>query len=245
MTKVLIAVMGCELHATDGHYQAIRETWGKDAQSLIGDLRFFTGRGIRPLEADEVRLDVPDPKSGLLEKVSAILHWAIDHGYDSIFKVNTNTYCNIAEIEKTGHWKADYAGAPVGTLGENYSGVPGIYGFIQGASSWLSVKAARLVMDELVPCAARMGPGLMDYRQWISPYPHSEDLWISQCLVKHLPELLTVQDPRYGSGPLTFWSQSDFVKNYKLREWMNRLHDARADAEEMRRIDAQYIKGWR
>jgi len=228
--------MGCELHARDGHHQAIRDTWGKDLEGFA-DLRFFVGRGEQELADDEVRLDVPDNKETLLYKVAEICRWAVEGGYGSIFKVNTNTYVNVPEVVAHQHYKFDWAGSVVGKLGDPYAGTAA-YGFIQGSASWLSRKAAKLVYAEngAVAFAFRHMPEWMKYNGLIAPYLHSEDLWISQVLTPHLGDLAVLVDSGYGNGPLSFWSQSNYIKHYALAEWMSSLHAARPNIERMRQI---------
>lgn len=242
--SILVAIMGCELHARDGHHQAIRETWGSNLTGWA-DLKFFVGCGGQELDADEVRINCSDVKEQLIYKVEGLLRWAVDAGYSSILKVNTNTYVNVDAIRRTGHSECDYAGMSVGQLGQIYSNVPGIHGFIQGSASWLSNRAARIVLDsEVAAYAERVGPPLLGYTEWISPYPHSEDLWIGQVLTQHLRGLNVCVDRGYSEGPLTYWSQSNHIKLYCLGEWMHRLHEARGDDSRMQQINNEYPKGW-
>lgn len=247
--KVLVGVMGCEKNAASGLHRSIRETWGKDfsviptESGLSIDVLYFVGRGYHPLLEDEPRLDVPDDKDNLLYKVVGICRWALDHGYDSIFKVNTSSYVNVAEVLKTGHWRFDYAGAVVGRLGEKYSGTDA-YGFIQGSASWLSAKAARIVVGDALSFALHHKDEWMRWNGWIAPYLHSEDLWIAQVLTPYLSQMRIATDQGYGNGPLTWWSQSNYTKCYKMDEWLQRLHGARPNVERMRAIDAEYPKGW-
>lgn len=242
--RLITAIMGCELHARDGHHDAIRDTWGRDLPGW-SDLRFFVGRGNQSLKEDEIRLDVPDEKNQLIFKVEGMLRWCCDQGYDAIFKINTNTYVNVNLVRKQKHERYDYAGAVVGKLGNIYGDIPNVYGFIQGSASWLSSKASRIVVESRVAeYAVKTSPTLLSHTDRISPYPHSEDLWIGQVLRPHLSELTTCVDQGYSNGPLTFWSQSNYIKLYKLSEWMHRMHEAKNDSEKMYQVNKEYPRGW-
>lgn len=240
--RVLVGLMGCEKNLRDGVHQLIRETWGADAAALC-DLRFFVGEGDAGLLPDEVRVPAPDDKDRLLYKVVEMCRWAVSNGYDSMLKVNTSSYVNFAEVMRRDHQEYDYAGAAVGRLGERYSGTEA-YGFIQGSASWLSRKSMEFVVADAVSFALHHKDAWMRWNGWIAPYLHSEDLWIAQVLTPHLHGLKVAIDQGYGNGPVTYWSQSNYVKCYKLEEWMRGLHDARPYEDRMRAVDARYPKGW-
>lgn len=240
--KVLIGLMGCELQARNGVHQVIRETWNTEIGEL-GQLRFFVGRGSQELKCDETRVDAPDDKDNLLYKVVEMCRWALTNDYDSMLKVNTSTYVNVAELLKRDHQNYDYAGAVVGRLGERYSNTEA-YGFIQGSASWLSRRAMEYVVADALSFALHHKDEWMRWNGWIAPYLHSEDLWIAQVLTPHLAELRVAIDSGYGNGPISYWSQSNYVKCYKLEEWMRGLHAIRPDEARMREFDARYPKGW-
>lgn len=241
--RVLVGLMGCEKNLRDGIHRSIRETWGSDAHQALGDVIYFVGAGQEALGLDEVRLGAPDDKDNLLYKVVEMCRWALDNGYDSMLKVNTSSYVNVAEVLKTGHWKADYAGAVVGRLGDRYSGTDA-YGFVQGSCSWLGRRAMEHVVGDALSFALHHREAWMRWNGWIAPYLHSEDLWIAQVLTPHLRELSVATDQGYGNGPLSWWSQSNYVKCYKMDEWMRRMHAARPDVQRMRAVDGEYPKGW-
>ena len=226
--KILTAVMGCHLHEQLGFHQAIRDTWGKQINEFT-DFRIFVGRQTHLHIGDNViQLDVPDTKDHLLEKVVAICKFAVEEGYDSIFKVNTNTYINVPLLRTTEHWKYDYAGAVVGTLGSEYAGTEAL-GFVQGSASWLSRNAMKLVEYNALSFMIEHLQPWLKYNHLIAPYPHSEDLWIGQVLGRHY--LNTMTDQRYSNGPISFWSQSNYIKTQRLVKWMTALHNAKSDDE--------------
>jgi hypothetical protein len=225
--KILFAVMGCEPHVANGLHQSIRDTWATDVP-ILGDFRFFLGRGETVLHPDSVRLDVPDNMDGLLEKSVGILAWALDHQYDAILKVTTDTYVNIPLLERE-DFLVDYAGAPVGKLGEPY-GPANVCGFLQGSALWLSSVAASVVVHDVIPTMQRLLPEAKKFDGLICPYPHSEDLWIAQALTPYLKSMRVNPDNRYANGPLTF--HFDNAKS-SVHDWMRKLHDARPDERKM------------
>lgn len=230
--KILAAVMGAIPHAA--LHQVSRETWGQDF-SQIGDLRFFIGHGDYELKADEVRVDCPDDKDHILYKTVELLKWALAREYDLIFKLDTDTYCNVDEIVKRDYSGYDYVGAPVGNIGDFYSGT-NCYSFLQGSATWVSAKAARIVIDEAIPTMNRVMPAAMAYNGLICPYPHSEDLWIGQALTPHIKSgyLRALPDWSYSDGPYTY----HFARSakHKMERWMRALHDARPNLERMQEI---------
>jgi hypothetical protein len=78
--KILIAVVTCSSHTL--HRDAIRETW----LPLVADadVKFFLGSGAA--REDEVQVECDDSYEGLPSKVRAIVRWALEHGYDYVFK---------------------------------------------------------------------------------------------------------------------------------------------------------------
>jgi hypothetical protein len=135
-TRVLIAITSC---GRDRKYQdAQRNTWIKDIPAGV-DYKFFLGHtDATGAKDDEVFLNVPDTYAGLPFKTQALLEWALEHGYDFIYKTDVDTLV-----------------CPVNLLGcgfEHYAWVGANYGardkvFASGGSGyWLSADAARKVV---------------------------------------------------------------------------------------------------
>jgi hypothetical protein len=224
--KILFAVVGCEAHIQNGLHQLIRETWATDVPASC-DFRFFVGHGETVLHPDSVRLDVPDDLEHVLYKSVEILRWSLDHGYHHTLKVTTDTYVNIPEISKV-DINYDYIGAPVGRIGGLY-GPTNVCGFYQGASTWLSDRAADIVVREAIPRMEELLPEAKKYDGLICPYPHSEDLWIGQVL----GSVRWMDDPRYTNGPLTY----HFARaKSPIEDWFHGLHQASPNIPEMQRI---------
>jgi len=240
--KTLIAVMGAEPHILNGMHQLQRETWGQDAH-LLGDLRFFLGRGEVPLQEDEVMLDCGDDLLNLMHKDEEIFRWALRRGYEGILKVDTDSYVNAAEIARQDYSGLDYVGSPTGTLGEFYAGTEA-YSFLQGSATWFSAKAARIAMNEAVTYMRSMKDAFMRFNGVICPYPQSDDLWTAQVFTPYLRrgELRALPDRRYTNGPLTFHfghnKQAPFWME-KFRAWAYGLHASRMDHGRMAEIHAR------
>lgn len=246
MVKVLVAVMACEAHLE--FQQASRDTWASEVESKgLGDMRFFLGHGTRPLFPDEIRLDVPDDLASLILKVQEICNWALQRSYDMILKLDTDTYVNVQEMAKAvqGYHRdgIDYIGAPVGQIGHRYAGT-NAFSFIQGSGSWLSAKAARLVQTSLARTFQEKQGELMKYNGLISPYAHSEDLWVGQLLTPHIHtgHIKCLADSNYTRGPLTFHSALAYIKNTPgmTAKFMNDLHAVRPNGDQMIEILRSY-----
>lgn len=86
--RTLIGIAGC--HKNKAKADAQRATWVRDVRGV--DVRFFAGgRGIyaRP---DDVWLDCSDAYEDRKEKVLAMFRWALDHGYDYLWKTDDDCY---------------------------------------------------------------------------------------------------------------------------------------------------------
>lgn len=136
--KTLIAIVSC--HMLADRRKAIRETWLPLAQDV--DVRFFLGQGKTMLESkDEVLLDVDDSYRGLPSKTKAICKWALDNGYEFLWKCDDDVYLQPLRLLKSGYESLDYMGRKRGPSG----GRPAPYasGFCYG----LSPKAMKVVAD--------------------------------------------------------------------------------------------------
>jgi len=234
--KILCGIMGAIPHAYNGQHQASRDTWIPEF-SKIGDVRFFIGREDYELREDEIRVNVPDTMTYILYKTVELLKWAIEQKYDMILKLDTDTYVDVDQLAKSSYSTYDYVGAPVGNIGEFYAGT-NCYSFFQGSATWLSPKAAQIVIEDAIPTMNRMIPEAMKYNGTISPYPHAEDLWVAQALTPHIKNgyLRASADWGYSGGPLTYHFARP--QKHKISEWMRSLHDARGDLIKMQQIQS-------
>ena len=170
MRRILIAVTSCERDTDKGYNQAIRETWLKDSPV---DYRFFRGKGSEPNNQDEILLECEDDYLSLPQKTLGLLDWAMDHGYDYVFKCDTDTYVNLPNLLSMNFQDYDY----IGYFNERI-GVPNVvYGSLfswtsGGTGYFLSAKAIKHVIDN---------PSLNKAMCPRLKIP-CEDLWIGQVL---------------------------------------------------------------
>jgi hypothetical protein len=189
--KILVAILAChryvagrgagwnwtnkEKHAAyssvNSQIKACRDTWVKDLAAYPNvDVRFFYGRGAnrQPLP-DEVFLTCGDDYASLPHKTKAMCQWAIEHGYDYIFKTDDDTFVWVDRLMNSGFEGHDYVGA-VSYISK--------FPYATGLGYWISAKAARLV-------AAGTPTGSM------------EDHWVGEVMHKH--GIAHVCDHRYRS----------------------------------------------
>lgn len=133
MTKILIAVLSC--HSLRLHEQAIRNTWGVDKPAEV-DLLFFLGKPRCNFRiTDEVFLDVGDKFEDVTNKTVAMYKWALDEGYDFVFKCDLDTLVRPELLMQSGFEAFDWVG------GQNSFFASG------GAGYWLSKKAMQHVVE--------------------------------------------------------------------------------------------------
>lgn len=135
--KILIAVTTC--HIFKARADACRRTWVKDSQGV--DVKFFLGKleGYAPA-ADEVILDCPDGYHYLTQKTQLIRKYALENGYDYLWKVDDDAYVRIERLIPLSG--PDYIGRLRGPSGLYPS--PYCSGFCYGLS--------RRAMEVLVAC---------------------------------------------------------------------------------------------
>lgn len=133
----------------------IRQTWWNDVPATV-DKKFFYGRSKTAREplADEVFLDVDDSYAMLPHKIKAIYQWALDHGYDYVFKCDDDTFVYVDRLLNSGFENHKWIGRYNG--GHFVAGGPGY---------WISKDAMKIVASSAVGKA------------W------AEDIWVSGALV--------------------------------------------------------------
>ena len=112
--KILVAIPSCRAHAA--YQKAQRDTWIKDATPYV-DVKFFVGHS-DGLALDEVCLGEDDykPEQGLKKyptlptKTKKICGWAHGHGYEYLFKADTDTLISIANLLNSNFDTHDYSG---------------------------------------------------------------------------------------------------------------------------------------
>src|SRR5208282_4627922 len=135
--KTLIAIPTC--HRFSLLKQACNETWVGKWGHLV-DIRFFLGQPVFPSTFSEISLDVPDNYQELPLKVLAMFRWALDNGYDRIFKVDDDTYVHVPRLLACGKDEFDYVGRP--DQADRYN-----HWMQGGAGYWLSRRALELLVS--------------------------------------------------------------------------------------------------
>jgi hypothetical protein len=137
--KLLLAVTTC--HRYQGRAEAQRQTWFKEIPKEI-DAKFFLGnlKGYQP-KPDEVLLDVQDDYPSLIDKVIATFKWALERGYDYVFKTDDDIYVRPERLLAAAPKKEDYIGRMRGPSG----GFRAPYA--SGLGYWVSARAMRILVN--------------------------------------------------------------------------------------------------
>lgn len=149
--RVLIAIQTChrldygchdDIPARDkgDRLTAIRSTWFRGLET---DHRLFFGRGSRMPAPDEVLLDCPDDYQSLPWKSQAICRWALDQGYDLIYKSDDDAYVWTDRLLGPGLDEArhhDYTGYCL-----NYPRHLEWARYAQGLGMWLSRRSMEVI----------------------------------------------------------------------------------------------------
>jgi|SRR5579862_9195170 len=154
--KILIAVTSC--HAFRDRADSVRATWAKEVEGA--DVRYFLGKG-EPQRPDEVILDCPDGYHYLSMKTQLIRRWAVENGYDYLWKIDDDTYVRPERLLGDGFAALDYVGRLRGSSG-NYL-APYCSGFCYGLS--------RKALELLAPLS------------WAVNEDFSEDRWTGNKLL--------------------------------------------------------------
>jgi hypothetical protein len=190
MSRPFIAIVSCARDTLNGFNDAIRKTWLKDISS---DYAFILGRDATPTQSDEVVVDSKDDYLSLPEKTHALLIWALNKGYDYIFKCDTDTYVKAKEILSSDYAQNDYIGYFNGPIGDPMAIYNRVYAWASGGSGyWLSKRAADYVAAN-PPDSRAICPVLR--------YP-CEDLWVGQLMGEKIAsgEFTGLHDERYWRG---------------------------------------------
>lgn len=139
--KLLVAIVSC--HRDRELQQAQRDTWFLD---LTSDHRFFLGNPKTKVQGiDEVFLDVDDSYASLPHKTQSICRWALNHGYTTMFKCDTDTLINSKKAVYNGEMYLGGENADVNVPGF----APGRIEFCSGgAGYWLSEASMTIVAQE-------------------------------------------------------------------------------------------------
>ena len=121
--KSLLAIVSCAAHAN--LEQSQRKTFLRDCPM---DYLFFRGKNgsVLSAPADVTILDVPDDFLSLPFKVQAMVRWALDCGYERVFKMDTDSYARPERLmacephEYTGYFHYEPCRGAYGSGGSGY-----------------------------------------------------------------------------------------------------------------------------
>lgn len=210
--KILIAIHGA--HSQPEFMQAQRETWLADIEGA--DYKFFLG--YPETEAEDIVLvdseDGPIWEGGVggrrtwipNVKTEAIVSYALDNGYDFVFKCDDDTYVRAGALLAGGFEEHDYSGFTE----KHYTIALGFYRWAQGGSGyWLSRRALEVIAEH----------GL---RTVVLP----EDFAVGNALATH--GIHPYHDDRYAPGVTKEELEHPDPRLLTLHkvspDWMRRLH---------------------
>jgi hypothetical protein len=144
--RVLIGIHGS--HSQPEQMAAQRETWLANLQGA--DYKYFVGHPGAKAE-DELAVDCADgplweghQRTWILNrKTEAIAQYALQGGYDYVFKCDDDTYAFVDRLLSSGFEAHDYAGF----MGVHHATEVGDYYWAQGgAGYWLSRRAMAVIV---------------------------------------------------------------------------------------------------
>lgn len=138
MLIIAIATCRARRHQAD----AQRRTWAAG----LANVRFFVG-GDGPAEReDEVVLPVDDSYAGLPAKVKAIMAWALEHGHDSVLKLDDDVYLVPSRLPR---YEADYVGNFRMRTGNYPADYPSGFCYFVSRQAMEIIAAAPLTVDTM------------------------------------------------------------------------------------------------
>ncbi len=221
--KILLAIFSCHsyVYTADGfrdwftrttvdRVRGIRDSWLKD---VTGDYKFFSGKSLihtRTPLPDEVFLNAPDDYHHSAEKIRALIRYALDNGYDKIFKVDDDCWVYYDRLMANVP-TADYVGSD---RGEPLDGLKA--DFCPGFSYWISKRAMELL--------DKSPAGI-----W------AEDRWLGEALKKQ--QIRCAFDNRYHLVRPT--RTNPYISDGELEIPNNYLTIHALSPEQMRRLHAR------
>ena len=123
-------------------WTSIRETWGVSADYRI----FYGGKRENPWE-DEVSLPCEDSYYHTAFKVREMCRWALDNKYDSLFKVDDDTYVRPERLDSAGFEQFDFVCRVLPPTDENHP-MPYAYG---GCGYYVGKKLLEIAANDTSP----------------------------------------------------------------------------------------------
>jgi hypothetical protein len=210
--KILIAITSC--HAYRDRADAVRQTWGSE---VVGaDIFYFLGRG-ESKRNDEIILDCEDGYHYLSQKTQLIRRWALENGYDYLWKVDDDVYLRperlLADFQNL-----DFVGRLRGPSGNQLG--PYVSGFCYGQS--------RKALELLAPL------------EWAANDDFSEDRWAGNKLLSL--GISPCNEPRF----VVQSSKSSAISGREAPLLGNAvIASCEYSPKEMRRVHAEFKSGKR
>ena len=139
--NALIGIVTCDKN--QARAQACRDMWVPELIDRGFDVKFFLGKQERETYQGEVFLDCPDDYEGLPAKVKAICGWAVEQKYETVLKVDDDSYINSDRLVVPEN--AKYAG--LAALRRGLPNYPDGLTYCSGGGYWLRDEAIQLVAD--------------------------------------------------------------------------------------------------
>jgi hypothetical protein len=115
-----------------------RETWLKDCSV---DYRFVLGQNqVGSLAVDEIAFDVTDLNQGCYDKTRSLVRFALDGGYDYLFKCDIDSYVHVPRLLRSGFEQHEFVG------------YQGCYG---GSGYWVNRRCMSLLVSPENACPFR------------------------------------------------------------------------------------------
>jgi hypothetical protein len=137
--RAVIGLLSCQQEFARLRRNLCRETWLPAVKTLGYDVFFLLGGG-QETGSDFLKFAVGDTYPELPQKTRAFCRWALDHGYDRLFKADDDTFIHPTRFHA---WMTEMAD-------EHYVGSEwrdGVNYGSGGAGYLLSATAAKIVAD--------------------------------------------------------------------------------------------------
>lgn len=205
--KILVAISSCGDFERNLNNQAMRDTWLPELARHGIDYKFFFGVGQKApqLEDSVILPEVPDDYGHLTYKTRESLAWAMDHGYDGVFRCFPDTYVHVDRLMASdfrlydyyGDFRREEGGRTDGGSGEFRPTLQQAQNYASGgAGYWLNRKAIEFLIH---------APILGVWRDDLTPYV--EDLWVGNILGKCGEKLAYFDDARFCNKGSRMWPE--------------------------------------
>ena len=192
--RTVIGLLSCQQEFARGRRDLCRDTWLNAVSALGYNVFFLVGGDLCGSSSDVLRFDVGDTYPELPQKTHAFCRWALDRGYDRLFKADDDTLIHPQRFQA---WLQEVEGQDY--VGNEWQ--PGVHYGSGGAGYLLSRRGIELVADKL---QNKHG---------------AEDLLVGQ--IMHRARIKLKLDPRlipFGNAERCPLPGNDIVTTHKIPE---------------------------